>query len=209
MTTLDMFPAAPPSDAKPHATERWLPGGVRILLIEGWMPRAEADATFTELRETVPWKQETIRIFGKTMPIPRLTAWFGDKGYVCSGITHTPMPWHPVVQRIRERVEHDFGPFNGCLLNLYLDGKASVGWHADDEDAIMPETTIVSVSLGASRRFILRHRNRRTGVEPVGFYLGDGALFMMGGGCQRLYEHCVPKEAGRGPRISLTFRRMR
>lgn len=202
MTMLLMFPA------EPRLTERLLPGGVRVLLIDGWMPRAGADAAFAELRETVPWKQETIGIFGKVTPVPRLTAWFGDKPYVYSGITNAPLPWHPVAQSIREKIERDFGDFNSCLANLYLDGKATVGWHADDEEAIKPESVIISVSLGAPRRFILRHRNKNSGVLPVEYRLGDGALLVMGSGCQRLYEHTVPKEAGAGPRISLTFRRM-
>src|SRR4051794_20301983 len=98
-------------------------------------PPAEADALFRALLDTTPWKQETLRLFGKPVPQPRLTAWHGDPGatYTYSGLTVAPEPWTPVLLSIKGRIEPMSGVrFNSVLLNLYRNERDSVSWHSDD-----------------------------------------------------------------------------
>ena len=79
---------------------------------------------------TIPWQFETARIFGREMPIPRMTAWFGDDAYSYSGILHLPAPFPAIIERLRERAEALSGAsFNAALANLYRSGRDSVGWH--------------------------------------------------------------------------------
>jgi alkylated DNA repair dioxygenase AlkB len=114
------------------------------------------------LAETVPWRIETARLFGRNMPVPRMTACFGDADYTYSGIRHRAASFPAVVQRLRERAEAiSGGSYNAVLLNLYRDGNDSVGWHSDREAALGNYPTITSLSLGATRRFQFRHRRQR------------------------------------------------
>jgi alkylated DNA repair dioxygenase AlkB len=95
-------------------------------------------------------------------------------------------------------------PFNHVLVNRYRDGRDSMGMHADDEPELGPDPTVATVSLGATRRFVLRPR--RQGA-PHDCDLGHGGLLVMGGRCQALYRHGIPRQpANTGQRVSLTFR---
>ena len=103
-------------------------------------------------------------IFGQRRRVPRLVAWHGDPGtgYTYSGTLHEPQPWTPELRRLRDRVQALTGhPYNSVLLNLYRDGNDGMGWHADDEPELGRNPVIASVSLGATRRFKLRHRRQR------------------------------------------------
>jgi alkylated DNA repair dioxygenase AlkB len=166
----------------------------------------EADRLFEELRTAVPWHQERTS-WGSAFP--RLTAWYADPGltYHYSGVTHAGLAWTETLQDVRRRVEAAAGaPFNSLLLNFYRDGSDSVGWHADDEPELGPNPVVPSVSLGAVRRFVLRHNG--TGERRT-FELTHGSLLVMGGTLQHHWKHAVPKQAaGVGPRINLTFRRI-
>jgi len=164
---------------------------------------ARADALFTTLRSETPWRQERSR-FG---PFPRLTAWYADAGltYTYSGVTHEAIPWTDTLVRIRRDVEKAAGAsFNSLLLNLYRDGQDSIGYHADDEPELGNNPIIASISLGAVRHFVLKHR---ASGEKRTFDLAHGSLLVMGGTCQHHWVHCVPKtKAVVGERINLTFR---
>ncbi|MEE8538503.1 MAG: alpha-ketoglutarate-dependent dioxygenase AlkB, partial [Woeseiaceae bacterium] len=97
--------------------------------------------------------------------------------------------------------------FNGVLLNLYRDGQDSVGWHADNEPGLGPEPVIASLSLGAARRFQLKHRTDRT--RRVALDLPHGSCLIMRGKTQQCWLHQLPKTYTKvGLRINLTFRRM-
>ena len=139
------------------------------------------------------------------MPTPRLTAWMGDHAYRYSGLTNEPQPWPPALATLRDRLSEELGaPFNSCLANLYRDGSDSMGYHADDEPELGPQPVIASISLGARRRFALRHRTSR---QRWTWELGEGDLLVMSGESQRDYLHAVPKTARPvGPRMNLTFR---
>lgn len=166
---------------------------------------------FDELRRDIAWQQEEVLIFGQRRLVPRLVAWHGDRGarYMYSGTAHDPQPWTRALARIRSRVQElACRDFNSVLLNLYRDGRDGMGWHADDEPELGRDPVIASVSLGAQRRFCLRHR-RRKGVK-LDLGLTHGSVLMMAGGTQHHWVHAVPKTARPvGERINLTFRRVR
>ena len=171
----------------------------------------EADELLALLRTRIDWQQEDIVIFGENRRVPRLVAWHGDPGtaYTYSGTAHEPLPWMPELQRIRQRVEElTAHRFNSVLLNLYRDGNDGMGWHADDEPELGREPVIASVSLGATRRFKLRHRRMRVAASTLDLAHGD--LLLMAGQTQHLYVHAVPKTTRPvGTRVNLTFRWVR
>ncbi len=170
----------------------------------------ESDAYFRELEREVDWQQENIRLFGKELPMPRLTAWYGDKGYTYSGLYNAPKPWVPVLQELRERVERASGEtYNSVLLNFYRHGNDSMGWHADNEAALGPEPAIASISFGGERKFSIKHRTRPD-LKPLSFTLAHGSLLLMQGAMQHHWLHHIPKtKRPVQPRINLTFRNVK
>lgn len=174
---------------------------------------AEAEALLQELTATVGWRHEPIKLFGKDVLQPRLTAWYGDAGasYRYSGLQLEPQPWTPALQQLRQRVQAATGArFNSVLLNLYRHGQDSMGWHADDEPELGPAPVIASLSLGAARRFRLRPRPGTDFTHaPFSLELGSGSLLLMQGPTQQHWQHAVPKTARpTGPRLNLTFRQV-
>jgi alkylated DNA repair dioxygenase AlkB len=177
-----------------------------------WPHWIEADAAtqlLETLRDGLAWGQRTLRIVGREIPEPRLTAWFGDPGavYTYSGLTLAPEPWPTALAGLRARLEAELGHrYNSVLCNLYRDGSDSVGFHADDEPELGAQPIIASVSLGATRRFVLKHKRRKS-LAPVTFELASGTLLVMGGATQRHWVHALPKQRGiAAPRVNLTFR---
>jgi alkylated DNA repair dioxygenase AlkB len=172
---------------------------------------AEADEMLAVLCSRIDWQQEDIVIFGERRRVPRLVAWHGDPGtaYTYSGTAHEPLPWTPELQGVRHLVEAVTGHrYNSVLLNLYRDGRDGMGWHADDEPELGREPVIASVSLGATRRFKLRHRGSRSAAGTLDLAHGD--LLLMAGATQHHYLHAVPKTARPvGVRVNLTFRWVR
>lgn len=172
-----------------------------------WLDAQAANAAFERLRNEVQWKQDTIGTPGGRKLLPRLTAWQGDAGavYVYSGIRNEPRPWTPTVFELRVALEAVTGvAFNSVLLNRYRSGNDSMGWHADNERELGDVPVIASVSLGATRRFDLRHNE--TGAV-CSFELSSGSLLVMRGHTQAQWKHRVPKAPGEpGERINLTFR---
>ena len=179
--------------------------GGELLYDEAFFPPAEADALFARLLSAVPWKQEGRR----PRMFPRLTAWYADPGrsYAYSGVTHQAATWTPELLAVKARVEAAAGTtWNSLLLNLYRDGRDSIGFHADDEPELGANPVVGSVSLGAARRFVLKHP---ASGERLAFDLPHGSLLVMSGTCQHHYVHGVPKTAKPvGPRINLTFRQI-
>jgi len=170
----------------------------------------DASRLFEALRVGIRWRQEEIVIFGQRRRVPRLVAWHGDPGasYRYSGTDHHPEPWTPDLERLRARVRELGGAeFNAVLLNLYRDGRDGMGWHADDEPELGRDPVIASVSLGASRRFCLRHRRRKD--LKLDLELPHGSVLVMAGPTQHHWVHALPKTRRPvGERINLTFRRI-
>jgi alkylated DNA repair dioxygenase AlkB len=176
-----------------------------------FLTRAESDACFSDLLDLVEWEQHLIRIRGREIASPRLSAWYGDPGahYRYSGLSLAPRPWVPLIVGLKTRIEAVCDAvFNSVLLNLYRDGADSMGWHSDDEPELGERPVIASLSLGGVRRFRLRHRLRKD-LEPVVIELESGSLLIMRGDTQRFWKHQVPKtRRAVEPRINLTFRRI-
>ncbi|MEO0572540.1 MAG: alpha-ketoglutarate-dependent dioxygenase AlkB [Bacteroidota bacterium] len=168
----------------------------------------KASHYFKVLKETVPWQQDTIKVFGKTYPQPRLTSLYGNNGksYSYSNITMLPHIFEGELLEIKRRVDEKVEEvFTTCLLNLYRDGKDSNGWHADDEAELGPNPTIASISLGHERYFHLRYKKDKSVKHKL--LLGHGSLLLMQGTTQQHWQHQIPKTAKKiGERINLTFR---
>ena len=173
----------------------------------GHPPAALLDA----LVEQTPWRQDRIRLFGKVHDQPRLTAWYGDPGtaYTYSGLTMEPLPWTPLLTSLRARVEAlSRAAFNSVLLNFYRDNRDAMGMHADDEPELGERPVIASLSLGATRTLVFRHRTR-TELAPVKIPLTTGSLLLMQGATQSHWKHGINRSARPcGPRINLTFRQV-
>lgn len=185
-----------------------LPDGLLYHLPQFLAPD-EASVLLGQLTSSPDWQQHRLKLFGRECLTPRLCAWYGDPGarYGYSGQALEPLPWTAPLAALRQRLQAMLGcPLNGVLTNLYRDGADGMGWHSDDEASLGPRPIIVSLSLGATRRFVLRHRRRRD-LQTVGLALEHGSLLVMAGDLQRHWQHAVPKtRAAVGARVNLTFR---
>lgn len=161
------------------------------------------------LIEEAAWENDRGVLFGKPYVTGRKVAWYGDEpwNYSYSGAEKLALPWTEPLRRLKGRVEAVTGEeFNSCLLNLYHDGSEAMGWHSDDERALREGAAIASVSLGAERKFALRHKATH---EIVSLTLGNGSLLIMRGATQKRWHHCIRKSARvTEPRVNLTFRVM-
>lgn len=182
-----------------------LPKDGEAYLIDNALEPDDAGRAFTALLETTEWKQERATLFGRKIPLPRLTAWYGEHGYGYSGIRHRPAPMTPELHTLKSAIEElTCNRFNSVLINLYRDGRDSMGWHSDDEVSLGAQPVIASLSLGAARRFQLKHR---TSDERLTVELAHGSCLIMRGRCQACWCHQLPKtQKTVGPRINLTFR---
>jgi len=184
--------------------------GAELWFAADWLPAEQAGALFAELRDSIEWESHRIRLFGREVDSPRLSSWIGDEGaaYTYSGTRFEPHPWPSALADIRGRLarELDCG-FNSVLVNLYRSGSDYMGWHSDNEAALGPHPIIASLSLGATRRFVLKQR-----LEPsrkLELPLAHGSLLVMRGDTQANYRHSLPRTARPvGERINLTFRRI-
>ena len=180
-----------------------LKDGGQILFDATFLPPDLADRYFVELRDHCHWEQKP-GIFGHMQP--RLIASYGDTGitYKYSGVVNFALPWTATLLEIKEKIEAVRGEYNYCLLNRYRAGSDSMGWHADNE----PEmgNVIGSLSLGATRKFRIRHNVTR---ETKTFLVEHGTLIIMAGTMQQFWQHEVPKtKQSVGERINLTFRKI-
>jgi alkylated DNA repair dioxygenase AlkB len=165
------------------------------------------DEIMARLIAQTDWRSESITLWGKQFLQPRLTAWHGDKPYTYSGLTMVPAPWTPLLAELRAAVEAATGrQFNSVLLNYYRNERDSMGMHSDDEAELGPEPAIASVSFGATRTFILRHKASKRSVKLP---LTSGSMLLMAGRTQANWAHGINKETRScGPRLNLTFRKI-
>ncbi|WP_330455896.1 alpha-ketoglutarate-dependent dioxygenase AlkB [Streptomyces sp. NBC_00820] len=175
-----------------------LSAGAWIDVLPGWL--SGADALFEQLAAEVPWRAERRKMYDAVVAVPRLLAFYDARD---------PLP-HPVLDEARAALTARYaretgGPFTTAGLCFYRDGRDSVAWHGDRIGRGAREDTMVAIlSVGAPRDLLLRPLG---GGETVRRPLGHGDLIVMGGSCQRTWEHCVPKTArATGPRISIQFR---
>jgi alkylated DNA repair dioxygenase AlkB len=182
-----------------------------LLFDPAFLTPVEAGDAFAALRHAIPWETHRIRLFGREVDSPRLSAWIGDPGaaYRYSGVRFEPHPWPPALAALRDRVADAAGSrFDSVLANLYRNGADYMGWHSDDERDLGPRPVIASLSLGVPRRFRLRHR--RDPARGLALTLEPGSLLLMRGDTQRNYRHALPRSVKvSGERINLTFRRVK
>jgi alkylated DNA repair dioxygenase AlkB len=172
--------------------------GAWVDFCPGWL--SGSGTVFTRLAETVPWRAERRHMYDRVVDVPRLLCFYGED---------EPLP-DPALTAAREALDAHYGaelgePFRTAGLCLYRDGRDSVAWHGDRYGRGRTEDTMVAIlSLGAPRAFMLRPRG---GGASLRHEIGHGDLLVMGGSCQRTWEHAVPKTAQAvGPRISVQFR---
>lgn len=181
------------------------------VLIESFLSLVEANTLFDDLLRNAAWHQPEILIYGRKIKSPRLSAWYGDPGavYRYSGTVNQPLPWLDSLQPLKQSLEvYTSSKFNSVLLNLYRDGNDAMGWHADDEPELGPFPTIASVSLGGTRRFLMKHR-KDPELSTIKFDLCHGSLLTMSGATQRNWKHSISRtRVSVEPRINLTFRRI-
>ncbi|GAA3967749.1 alpha-ketoglutarate-dependent dioxygenase AlkB family protein [Mucilaginibacter dorajii] len=185
-----------------------LPFDGEVLLYPNFYQEDGVYAIFEELKHTILWKQDAMKIYGKVVNFPRLTSWYadGDQEYIYSGVVNTPIPFTPLLLKIKEAAEAQCDKqFNSALLNYYRNGGDSMGWHSDDEKELSGNPVIASASFGATRTFQFKHKTQKNARVSVG--LNNGSLLIMQGATQHHWLHQVPKTAKEmGPRINITFR---
>jgi alkylated DNA repair dioxygenase AlkB len=186
-----------------HLQRTTLLHGAWVDLRRGWV--TGADTLFDRLAAGVPWQAERRRMYDRTVDVPRLLSFYGE---------HDPLP-DPHLEEARQALDEHYAgelgePFVTAGLCYYRDGRDSVAWHGDTIGRGSTEDTMVAiVSVGQPRALQLRPRRKAIGesAQSLRLELGHGDLLVMGGSCQRTWEHAVPKTARAvGPRISIQFR---
>lgn len=180
-----------------------------MVLFENYFSNEESKKLYHNLIDHIQWRQDKIKIFGRLIDQPRLTAFYGDtdKDYSYSGIVMKPIEWNEDLLLIKNRVEEIAKiNFTSVLLNYYRDGKDSMGWHSDDEKELGQNPVIGSVSFGESRVFQMRHKFRKE-IKKVDIPLTNGSFLLMKGTTQHFWQHQIPKAKRElKSRINLTFR---
>ena len=177
--------------------------------IENFFNLDESQLYMRNLTQSVLWRREKIKMWGKEIVTKRRIAWYADDGksYTYSGSTFFPSQWNNVLLQLKEKVEnYSEIKFNSVLLNEYPDGEVGMGWHSDDEKELGTDPIIASLSFGANRDFIFKHKTDRS-IENVKLHLKSGSLLLMLGSTQHYWKHSLPKRLKvKEPRINLTFR---
>ena len=183
----------------------------------------DPDTLYQQLLSELPWQADQVTLFGKTHITTRQIVWMGDcesedaLAYRYSGHTRQIIPWHHTVFCVKQLVERELSKidvavqFNSCLLNYYPSGEEGMGYNADDEPELGPRPIIASLSLGATRKFVLKPKDPSlTSNNKVQLYLESGQLIVMRGDTQQYWKHTVTKtKTVKQGRISLTFRKMK
>lgn len=191
---LDLAAADEPFDASFGGMERIeLSHGAWVDRQPGWAARP--DELFVTVLEALDWRDGVERIWGEEVARPRQVASFGSDGVP---------PRLAVLQEMSESLSRRYEvELTRITCNLYRDGRDSVAWHGDRVARDLPQATVAILSLGEARLFRLRPRG---GGTSMGWSAGRGDLIVMGGSCQRTYDHSIPKVAVAGPRIAVMFR---
>ena len=173
------------------------------------MNQKKATYYFDKLLNTIQWKHDELIIFGKHIITKRKVAWYGNKGleYTYSNSTKKAIVWTNELIELKKSIEKISNTsFNSCLLNLYHDGEEGMSWHSDNEKELGEDPIIASLSLGAGRKFVFKHKISK---QKVSIYLERGSLLVMKGKTQGLWLHALPKtKKVKSPRINLTFRKI-
>jgi len=162
---------------------------------------------FETLCTNIVWKQDKLIMFGKKIVTKRKVAWYGNRPYeyTYSNTTKKALPWTAALLKLKQLVEAKTSEtYNSCLLNLYHNGTEGMSWHSDDEDMLVKNASIASLSIGVDRKFAFKHKDLK---EKVTLTLENGSLLEMKGTTQKYWQHALPKtKKVISPRINLTFR---
>ena len=169
----------------------------------------ESVEIFYTLISTIQWKHDEAIIFGRHIITKRKVAWYADASmdYKYSNTTRKAIRWTDFLFKLKTKIEKlTKETYNSCLLNLYHDGNEGMAWHSDDEKELKKEGCIASLSFGAERRFLFKHRNTK---EKIVVFLENGSLLVMKGSTQAHWLHSIPKSKKiQHGRINLTFRQL-
>lgn len=162
---------------------------------------------YTNLLETIQWKNDEAIIFGKRIITKRKVAWYGESefSYTYSKVTKTAHIFTKELLELKELVEKESAEtYNSCLLNLYHSGDEGMAYHSDGEKMLKKNGAIASLSLGAERKFSFKHKENKQRVDII---LENGSLLVMKEGTQTNWLHRLPPtKKVNSPRINLTFR---
>ncbi|MBU3661937.1 MAG: alpha-ketoglutarate-dependent dioxygenase AlkB [Bacteroidetes bacterium] len=179
-----------------------------LYLLPNFLNAEDADIAYELLLQNIKWKQYHIKMFGKLLAQPRLTAWHGSAGlnYSYSGLNLAPEPFSKELLTLKAKIEQVGSiQFNSVLLNLYRNERDSMGWHADDERELGINPVIASLSLGQTRKFQVKHKLNKD--LNLNLLLTHGSLLLMKGEMQHYWQHAIPKSKNScSQRINLTFR---
>ncbi|RBQ10103.1 alpha-ketoglutarate-dependent dioxygenase AlkB family protein [Pedobacter miscanthi] len=201
--TLDLF------GVTTDPNQNFLPYGGTVNYFGKLFSPAEADHYFDVLMDTIAWKNDEAFIMGKHIITKRKVAWYGDENYsyTYSNKSKLALPWTKELLELKRISEEQTGvTYNSCLLNLYHNGDEGMAYHSDDEKALAKDSAIASLSFGAERRFLFKHKQTK---ETVTLFLEHGSLLVMKDETQTNWLHRLPptKKVNQ-PRVNLTFRTM-
>jgi alkylated DNA repair dioxygenase AlkB len=180
-----------------------------VLYHENVISDEQIKLLYEELLNEINWENERVVMFGKEIITKRKVAFYSDESivYTYAGKTKIGLPWKDPLIILKNIVESlTKQTYNACLLNLYHNGDEAMGWHSDNEKEIIANSTIASLSIGASRKFSFKHKVTK---ETISIQLENGSLLEMKGTIQSHWLHALPKSKKiTEPRINLTFRQM-
>lgn len=184
-----------------------LPFGGEVHYYGSIVNTEKAQHYFEQLLQHIAWEHDKALIYGKLIITKRKVAWYGDKpfDYTYSKTTKSALPWTPELLELKDLIEIKTGEtFNSCLLNLYHNGDEGMAWHSDAEKDLKKNGAIGSLSFGAERTFLFKHKETK---QTVSVHLENGSLLVMKGNTQTHWLHRLPPtKKVKSPRINLTFR---
>lgn len=191
----------------PDKNKNWLPYDGTVNYYGKLLSHGEANDYLETLLNTIEWRNDEAVIFGKKIITKRKVAWYGEKpfAYTYSNSTKHALPWTKELLELKTIIEKETGEtFNSCLLNLYHDGEEGMAWHSDGERDLKRDGAIGSLSFGAERKFVFKHKQTKEKVELV---LEHGSLLVMKDTTQTYWLHRLPPSKKiTTPRVNLTFR---
>lgn len=194
----------------PDYTKNLLPADGEVYDYGKIFSAEEANVFFNELLSNLAWQHDEAYIMGKHIVTKRKVAWYGEKRYeyTYSKATKTALEFTPALILLKNKVEElTDDQYNSCLANLYHSGDEGMAYHSDDEKDLAEHAAIASLSFGAERRFLFKHKRDKTTITT---FLQHGSLLVMKGATQKNWLHRLPTTTKtKQPRINLTFRKMR
>lgn len=194
-------------DLEEDKNRNWLPYDGKVHYFGKIFSEKMACEIFNDLLQNINWQNDIVVIFGKKIITKRKVAWYGDISYpyTYSNTTKIALPWTNTLLKIKLLIEKETGEtYNSCLLNLYHNGSEGMAWHSDNENDLKKNGTIASVSFGAERKFVFKHKQSGEKIEII---LQHGSLLVMKNETQTHWLHTIPvSKKITQARINLTFR---